>query len=130
MDAFQGSRDVKLQPGDTNVPYNFKFTVASSSNRNDGALPYGSTVISVTCDSHKNDGTMVSTGNLVHSNTDFQYSSNVVMIPLTYSTQLSSGDLGHGLYHLSINVLASRLGNTSDAFTKQFDFNRVEVGDI
>jgi len=126
-DSFQGSGKIILQPGDTNIPFNFNFKVATSSNVNDGAIPYGSTLTSVTATAHRVDGVAVDAGNLIQAATDFIYSSNMVMIPLTYSTQLQTTELGGGLYHIEIKADISRLGQTSDNFIRQFDFDRVEV---
>lgn len=125
-DHFRGSNIIQLQPGDTSVPFRFQFTVASSSGKSDGALPNGSTVVSCVADAHRgNDGVAVTTGDLVHSNTDFSYDGNTAVIPLTYSSTI-----GAGTYHLSINVTASINGTTSDLFIKQFDFNRISVRDV
>lgn len=125
-DSFQGSDTIRVQPGDTNVPYQFSFSVASSSGRADGALPFGSTLVSVTCDAHLGvDKTVVSTGNLVQSTSDFTYNGNSVIIPLTYSTGLASAT-----YHLEMRATATIQGNTSNLFTKQYDYNRVEVKDF
>lgn len=125
-DHFQGSNLIQLQPGDTSVPFKFQFTVASSSGKSDGALPYASTVVSCVADAHRgNDGVAVSTGSIVQAASDFSYDGNTVVIPLTYSSSV-----GDGIYHLSIGVTASINGSTSDLFVKEFDFNRISVGDI
>lgn len=125
-DFFQGSELIKLQPGDTNVPFTFSFPSASSSTLNDGALPFNSTVSSVTASVHRgNDNVAITDGDIVHSNTDFSLSSNTVTIPLTYSSSNASG-----IYHLEINVVASINGATSNLFTKEFDFNRIQLRDV
>jgi len=121
-DSFQGSNLIDIQPGDTNVPYQFGFSVASSSGRSDGSFPFGSTLAFITCDAHSVDGVAVSTGNMVHAASDLSYDGNNVVIPLTYSTELSNGR-----YHLEIMATVVIQGNTSDVFVKQFDFDRVEV---
>ena len=126
-DNFQGSNLIEIQPGDTNVPYQFGFSVASSSGRADGSFPFGSTLSSITCDAHRVDGVAVSTGNMVQATSDFNYDGNNVVIPLTYSTELMSTELGAGRYHLEIMATVVIQGNTSDLFIKQFDFDRVEV---
>ena len=46
-DHFQGTDHIELQPNDQNIPVRMKFKAASASTKNDGSMPYGSTVASV-----------------------------------------------------------------------------------
>jgi hypothetical protein len=47
-DAFQGSGSITLYSGDANVPLTLRFPPATGSTKNDGAVPYGSTIQSQT----------------------------------------------------------------------------------
>lgn len=121
MDSFQGADYINLQPGDSNVPYRFNITVASSSKRNDGHLPYGSTLCSSTARAHCAGGSTVGTSNIVGA---VSVSSEDVLCRLNYST-----DAGLGEFHIKIIVTASVQGSTVIPLVKQLDFNRVYMKD-
>lgn len=125
-DSFQGSDNIRIQPGDTNIPYQFNFKAATSSNRADGALPFGSTLTSVAVTAHHGFSSQsVAAGNLVHAATDFSYSSNYATVPLTYSTGLINNEI----YHLEIVVTATINGVSTNVMKREFDFDRVLVRD-
>ncbi len=47
-DSFQGTANITLQANDSKVPYSFTFTVCSSATANNGLLPYGTNISTVT----------------------------------------------------------------------------------
>jgi hypothetical protein len=92
------------------VPYSFRLTQCSSATANDGALPYGLTVASITSTIHTLAG-IDATAEMVES--DF-YEVLVYQARLNYPTTT-----GAGSYHLSIVV------TFLDGSTKQLDFDRI-----
>lgn len=121
MDNFEGADYINLQPGDSDVPFRFNITVASSSKKNDGHLPYNSTLIKSTASAHHNKGSTVGTSGIVGA---VSVSSEVVICRLNYST-----GAGLGLFHLKLTVVASVQGSTADPFKRQLDFNRIYIKD-
>ena len=121
-DSFQGSDYIEIKPGDTNIPYSFAVTVATSSTLNDGALPYNSTVCTATVTAHSEDGIAIAAGDLIHAATDMSFSSNVIIPRLTYSSSI-----GAGLYHLKFLVTASINATTSEVMKTILSFNRLYV---
>lgn len=115
-DSFVGTGTINLQRGTSNVPYRFKITVATSSNKNDGALPYGSTVHSFTI--------LASPMNSTVSSTQFiqtkSQSSNELVTNLTWTTQIKPG-----IYRMEFKVTASVAHSTVSPLRRQFDFARV-----
>lgn len=47
MDDFQGIATIEIQPNDAGLPYSFAVTACSAVDANDGAIPYGTNVVSV-----------------------------------------------------------------------------------
>ena len=45
MDDFKESHPITIDPGDSNVPYSFIFNPCSGQDSNDGAIPFGTTVL-------------------------------------------------------------------------------------
>lgn len=116
MDSFQGNATINLQRGTSNVPYRFQITVATSSNRNDGALPYGSTVASFTILAHPVGSTRSSTQFIV----DKTQSGNELITRLTWTTQINPG-----IYQMEFKVSCSVNGVLTTPLKRQFDFARV-----
>ena len=117
-DDFTGSGHVTLQPGDVNVPVAEKFNPASASTNNDGAIPYGSTLSSVTFTCFHEDGTSSTaliTSSRVSGNSAYAY--------LSYSTAVSDG-----VHHLTATAIFS-LSGVASSMTREFDLNRIYVKD-
>ena len=120
QDDFQGRDTITLQPGDTNVPYRFKFTPCTATTKADGAIPYGSTLHAVSAINVRSTdlGQSSSTGMVVSA----ALSSNQVVAYLTYTTALPSGQ-----YKLTVKVQVNTGGST--AMKRQFDFRRLYLKD-
>lgn len=118
-DGFQRGGRIDLQPGDTNVPFRFQVTIATSSNRTDGALPFGSTVSSFTIGAHLTNSPVASTQFIVSKSVD----GNDLVVRLAWTTQLNPG-----LYHMEFNVTCSVQSGATE-FKRQFDFDRVYLKD-
>ena len=116
MDSFQGNATINLQRGTSNVPYRFQITVATSSNKNDGALPYGSTVASFTILAHPVGSTRSSTQFVVGMSQD----ANDLITRLTWTTQLNPG-----IYQMEFKVLCSVNHLLDTPLKRQFDFARI-----
>lgn len=121
MDDFQGADYINLQPGDSNVPYRFRVTVASSSRKNDGHLPYGSTLVTSSGGAHNVSGSTVGTSGIVGT---VSVSSQDILCRLNYST-----GAGLGEFHLKFAIKASVQNSTTVHLAKQLDFNRVYIKD-
>ncbi len=119
MPDFQGTKAIILQPGDVMTPYTFTWTICTSSTGNDGAIPYAHTLSSVVTAIKHESGLVCTTGILASSS----WSGSVSSLFLTYPS--SSGFLT-GKYHITFVITISD-GTTT--FTKEFDFNRLQVGD-
>ncbi len=117
-----GDGHINIQPGDSNVPFHFKLTVCSSSSKNDGAMPYGSSVTSFAVTAHPQDGT-VSYSKLISESSKAGSDGTDLITKLCYNTTLLAG-----IYHLKF-VVVGKLGGESTAFKREFDFNRVYVKD-
>lgn len=116
MDSFQGSGTINIQKGSSNVPYRFQITVASSSQKNDGALPYASTVRSFTVLAHPVGSTASST----HFVGAMSLSSNTLITRLNWTTQIRPG-----IYQMEFKVVASVSHSTATPLKRQYDFARV-----
>ncbi len=119
MPDFQGSKSIFLQPGDTKVPYGFKWTICTGTTENDGAIPYGQSVSSVLTAIKHESGLVCTTGILTSSS----LSAGITTILLTYPS--SSGFLT-GRYHITFTVT---IVDGATTYTKDFDFNRLIVRD-
>lgn len=118
-DAFQGSDHVDIQPGDVNVPINFKFNAASASTANDGSIPYGSTLVASTIHAHRHDDTSFDASTMLVNSRAL--SSNNVIAYLQYSTKMPDG-----LYDVVAKCDFSLSGSTL-VMTRQRDFDRIYV---
>lgn len=118
MDSFQGSGTINLQRGTSNVPYRFGITVASSSTRNDGALPYGSSLCSFTVHAFLKGTTRGSTQPILSKS----QSSNQMILRLAWTTAVNQG-----LYRLEFRVAASVGGSTIIPLRRQFEFARLLI---
>jgi hypothetical protein len=114
-DDFKDGGFLTLRPGDSNVPVWLRFNPASASTKNDGSVPFGSTIhaYSVTA---KNYETGTASTILVDSVTA---SSKHICVYLDYSTTLNPG-----LYHLTATVTWALSGTTAMMSTP-FDLERV-----
>lgn len=120
-DHFRGVETIYIQPGDTSVPYSFQLTIATASTKNDGALPYGSSLHKFTASVHQANNSSVGTSDIIVSSS---VNINRMDVKLGYSTSLNSG-----LHHLEFIVTGSINGSTASVFKKEFDFNRLWVKD-
>jgi len=118
MDSFKGADYVTIQPGDTNVPLYLKFKPATATTANDGSIPFGSTLQSISWVKTHNDGVAASTAMIVSKS----LSSNMVKVFLTYTTAIPSGK-----YDLTCKVAVNLSGTTH--MTRQYDFNRIYLKD-
>lgn len=117
MPDFQGTKSIILQPGDVRVPYTFTWTICSATTGNDGAIPFGYTVGSVS--------TVVKHESGVNTLTIITTSSHTHPITTLWLTYPSSAGFLTGKYHLTFTAIIT--GATS--FAKEFDFNRLIVKD-
>ena len=115
-DDFQGTGRINLQPGSSNVPYRFRVTVATSSQKNDGMLPYNSSMVSYTVSEKQMGTTASSTYMTVTKSLD----GNEMVLRMTWTTQINSGH-----YALEFNIVATVSGSTATPLKKQLDFDRV-----
>jgi len=120
-DSFKGSEKIDIQPGDANVPLQMRLNPASGSTKNDGAIPYGSTVATATFKVHNAETNSSSTALLSNTSEAGVSSSNVIIAYFSYS---SSTTLASGLYHVTATVGCSLSGSTVLMY-REFDFNRI-----
>jgi hypothetical protein len=120
MPDFKGSDHIKIQVGDANVAHKFKFKPCTGSTKNDGTIPYGSTLASSTILAYNEQGTAVSTSLAVARS----LSSNIVTVYLSHSTAFTDG-----VYKLTFNNTFSLSGSTR-VMSKEYDYNRVYVGNV
>jgi len=122
-DTFQGSDKITIQPKSSDVPYRFKITVASSSEKNDGQLPWGSSMRTFSVTAHRFDGSTAhgSSDLVISTNRD----ANTMIARLGYSTAMTM----NALYHLTFVVVASVNHSTANPMYTEIDFNRVEIRD-
>lgn len=119
-DKFQGSGSIDIQPGTKNKPIYLRLKPCTASTKNDGSMPFGSTIVWCKVYAHRAaDG--VSASQLVSKST--VPSSNTIVAYLSYSTALAPG-----LYHLTAKVKMSVSGLTT-YYQEEYDFNRVMVKD-
>jgi hypothetical protein len=118
-DNFQGSGSVDVQPGTRSKPIYLRLKPCTASTKNDGSMPFGSTLHSAQVFAHRaSDG--VATTHLVLKSTQV---GNTIVAYLNYSTLLTPG-----LYHLTAraNIVVAGL---STYYREEYDFNRVMVKD-
>ena len=115
MDSFTGNGVINLQRGTSNVPYRFQITVASSSNKNDGALPYGSTLHSFTVHCYQRGTTASSTMPILTSS----QSSNQMVLNLAWTTSIRQGT-----YRIEFDIVAS-ITNSTGLMKRQLEFDRL-----
>jgi len=120
-DNFQGTDSVTLQPGDVNVPVFLRLKACSASTKNDGSMPYGSSVISSSATAHKSVGGADATANLIGSSTEV---GNSIVVYLTYNAALEKG-----LYNLTAKVTMD-LDGAAFNMTREYDLNRIYVRDL
>ena len=116
-DAFQGSGSITLYPGDANVPINLRFPPATGSTKNDGAVPYGSSIHSYTVTAKYYDDNSSSTG-LIAS---VAGSSHRVTVYLSHSTSEPKG------LHYLYATITWALSGTTVRMSRPFDLDRIYV---
>jgi len=102
-DDFQGTKWITLEPNDSGVPYSFTITASSSTTANDGFIPYGTNVNSVSAkayDSNSNDvtsemvnGTPAVDNNVITVNLDYPSTSGTGVYKLTLILTLNTGSV-------------------------------------
>lgn len=112
MPDFQTTGQITLQPGDS-MGYAFEITVASAANANDGYIPFGTNVASVSVVAYNSDGTDVTSLLIVGTPT---VTSNVINIRLQYPGT-------NGRYKLTFDL------TLDNGWTKEADFGRVIAED-
>lgn len=120
-DKFQGSGSIDIQPGTKNKPVYLRLKPCTASTKNDGSMPFGSTIAACRVYAHRAvDGVNFSTTLVSRSTVP---SSNSVIAYLSYSTSLTPG-----AYHLTARVSMSVSGLTT-YYREDYDLNRVMVKD-
>jgi len=117
-DYIQGDDWIFLEPHDIAVPYQITVTVCSSLTANDGYIPYGTNVSSVTAIGYDPDGDVV-TADLI--NTAPVVAANVLTFYLDYP------DLtGKGVYKITFVLTLDNVKATK----KELDHKRIRAIDI
>ena len=119
-DNFQGNDSITIQPGDINVPVFLRLSACSASTKNDGSMPYGSSVISAAVTAHKGVGGADATSNLISSSTEV---ANTIIVYLTHNAALEKG-----LYNITATVTMD-LDGAAFNMTREYDLNRIYVRD-
>ena len=117
VDKFRGSGSLTLYAGDENIPLILRFPPASGSTKNDGAVPYGSTISNQTATATYLDDNSSSTA-LISAVTA---SSETVTVFLSHSTAVPTG------LHSVIATVTWALSGSTRLMTRPFDLDRVWV---
>ena len=122
-DDFKGSHYIQLQPGDSNVPYEFKFVACSAATANDGAMPYGATMNKKQfVRSHEANSTVESTKPIASA----ALTSNTLTAYFSWTTD----GIAPGMRHLRLRMTAVAGGvNTNVSHTRNYDFDRLVMRD-
>jgi hypothetical protein len=103
---------ITLEPQDSAVPFTFTFGVCSSATANDGFLPYGTNISSITITAYNSSGTDATTQLVSSSSED----SNVVTVSLKYPATS-----GAGIYKLTFKL------TLDNGTIKEADFTRIRA---
>ena len=122
-DKFKGSGSITLYPGDINVPIGLRFPPATGSTKNDGAVPFGSTIVSSSALITYLDGGGTGSTVLLSTAPNVSASSHTVTVFITHST---SAPYNKGLYSVVATVTWALSGSTRQ-MTRPFDLDRVFV---
>ena len=117
-DKFKGSGSITLYPGDVNVPLVLRFPPATGSTKNDGAVPYGSTIISQTVVARYLDSSTTGTTGLIE---EVASVGQAVTVFLTHDSSASIG------LHSVIATVKFSLSGSALEMTRPFDLDRVWV---
>lgn len=109
-DDFKTVDRIEVRTNDANFPYAFDFQICSSASANDGAVPYGLTISSVTVTAHNAAGTD-KTSSLINSSS---LSGTTVTVYLKYPGTA-------GVYHLNFKL------TLSSGATKDYVFEKVDA---
>lgn len=112
QDDFQGVSWISLQANDSKVPFSFPFSICSSATANDGSLPYGTNISSVTVAAYNSAGTAVTSTMISGTPTE---STNTVTVKLNWPGAVD-------IYKLTFVVTL----DNADATKMEFDFKRVK----
>ena len=115
MPSVKGHIKILLQPGDTDLTWKFNAPPASTESANDGAIPYNTSVVSVSVKSYDEDGTEVT--DLIQGNPSV--SNNVVSITMSYPSTS-----GAGKYKITCIMTLNTGG------TVEWDYNRIEARNL
>ena len=122
-DKFKGSGSITLYPGDINIPLVMRFPPATGSTKNDGAVPYGSTIVSSSALVAYLDGGSAPSTVLLSTAPNVYASGHTVTVFITHST---SALYNKGLHSVIATVTWALAGSTRQ-MTRPFDFDRVWV---
>jgi hypothetical protein len=117
-DMFQGSGSIVLYSGDINIPLSMRFPPATGSTKNDGAVPYGSTIVSQTALAKYLDDNTSGTTTLISF---VASSSHKVTVWLSHSSNVPTG------LHSIIATITWDLSGSTRQMTRPFDLDRVFV---
>ena len=121
-DKFKGSASVTLYPGDVNVPLVLRFPPASGSTMNDGAVPYGSTIVSATVlVRYLDDGSTGTTDLLSTAAVTLAGSGGTLTVWIGHSTAVATG------LHSVVTDVTWDLAGSTKRMTRPFDLDRIFV---
>jgi hypothetical protein len=114
MPDFRGENKFVLQPGDSNVPFRFKFEPCSAEDVNDGSLPYNTSIASVVVTAFDSDGTDVTSTMIANTPS--------VLNDIVYFRVNYPGAAGR----YTVEIVAT----LDDGADKEFNFNRFVAKDL
>ena len=119
-DYIKGTVWIELEPLDTELPFQFKVNVNSSVSGNDGFIPYGTNIASVTAVAYSIDssGTILSTVTSELIDTAPTVTDNVLTIHLKYPSTT-----GVGLYKITFKLTL----DNAKATVKELDHRRIRA---
>ena len=119
-DKFKGSGSITLYPGDISVPIAMRFPPASASTMNDGAIPYGSTIISASALVYYLDDDSAGSTKLMSTAASFDGAGTVTVF-LTHDATVDKG------LHSIVTTVVFDLAGVARNMTRPFDLDRVWV---
>jgi hypothetical protein len=119
-DYIKGTKWIELEPLDTEVPFQFEVNVNSTASANDGYIPYGTNIVSVTAIAYNVscDGTILSTVTSELIDTAPTVANNIITIYLKYPSTT-----GVGLYKITFKLTL----DNAKATTKELDHRRIRA---
>ena len=130
MPDFEGNAIIELQPLDEKLPYSFKIEYCTAASANDGVIPYGYTVASITHTAVKYPSSTAAPSVLFSGSVSLSTSNSsyaIFTVPMTWPAS-SSGSvsmLGPGTYHMTLKC---KLSGATTRY-KELNFNRIFARD-